>query len=391
MDKEYKPVIIVVAFNRIKSLQRILNSLSNAHYPIDTKLIISIDNNGNNKNVADLAKSFNWNKGAKEVIFHDEHLGLRNHIIKCGDLTYNYGSVIILEDDLVVSPFFYKYAQESLTFYNGFEQIGGISLYNLPYTEALKQPFIPLRDDSDVYFKQVPSSLGQTWSLKQWDSFKKWYSENPDVKSIEQLPPKVKNWPASSWKKYYYGYLVEENRFFVFPQISFTTNFNDLGENMKTVNSMGQVRLEIVESAFRFKSLDESFNVYDAYSEILSDRLKKLQPALAEYDFEVDLYNKKESFSNDYVLTSKSCKNPLMGFARAMKPMEMNIINNISGSDLVLAKREDVTINSLNMDEFEDEYAYFYKNIFDTNILVKLISNRAKRRIKSIFKKKFNK
>ena len=391
MDKEYKPVIIVVAFNRIKSLQRILNSLASSICPAGTKLIISIDNNGQNENVADLAKKFDWQMGEKEIIYQDEHLGLRNHIIKCGDLTYEYGSIIMLEDDLVVSPYFYRYAQEALDFYKSFKEIGGISLYNLPYTEALKQPFIPLKDDSDVYFKQVPSSLGQAWSVEQWDSFKKWYSTDPDVKSIYGLPVKVKNWPVTSWKKYYYGYIVETNKYFVFPQNSFTTNFNDLGVNMITKNYLGQVRLEIVEPSCKFKSKDESINVYDAHSELLPDILKKLQPALAEYDFEVDLYNKKESFSKDYILTSKSCNNPVMSFAREMKPIEMNIIYNISGSDLVLAKREDVTIKSLNMDEFEDEYAYFYRNIFDTNILIKLISNRAKRRIKSIFKKKFNK
>jgi len=387
MVSEYKPVIVVVAFNRVNSLQRILNSLAESLCPAGTKLIISIDNNGQNENVVTLAKEFDWQMGAKEVIYQDEHLGLRNHIIKCGDLTYDYGSVIILEDDLVVSPYFYKYAQEALTFYKDAEEIGGISLYNLTYTEASKQPFVPLKDDSDVYFKQVPSSLGQAWSKVQWDAFKKWYKTDPDVKSIKGIPVKVKNWPPSSWKKFYYAYLVERDKYFVFPQNSFTTNFNDLGENMIMKTYFGQVRLEIAETTYKFKSLDESINVYDAHSELLPGRLKKLQPLLAEYDFESDLYNKKESFTKDYILTSKTCTNYIMGFTRAMKPMEMNIIYNINGNDLVLAKREDVLAESLSMDEFEDEFAYFYKNIFDTDILIKLIINRMKRRIKSILKK----
>ncbi len=302
-------------------------------------------------------------------------------------MIYNHGSAIMLEDDLVVSPYFYKYAVAALNNYSNYNEIGGISLYNLPYTEALKQPFIPLKDDSDVYFKQVPSSLGQAWSVEQWDAFKKWYSTDPDIKKITGLPIRVRtNWPASSWKKYFYGYLVEKDKYFVFPQVSFTSNFNDIGENMKNKTSFGQVRLEIVDTTYKFKPLKESFNVYDAHSEILPDRLKTFQPKLKEFDFEVDLYDKKEFFEKDYVLTSKPCKNRIMGFGRAMKPIEMNIINEVDGNEISLAKSKDVIFRPLSMDEFEYEYAYFYKDIFDTKILLKIIINRIKNKIKSMFK-----
>lgn len=387
MKNNYNPIIIVVGFNRVHSLQRILKSLVKGFYPSNTRLVISIDNNGQNQNVAVLANDFIWAYGEKEVIHHPEHLGLRKHIIKCGDMIYDHGSAIILEDDLVVSPYFYKYAVNALNYYSNHNEIGGISLYNLPYTEALKQPFIPLKDDSDVYFKQVPSSLGQAWTIDQWDAFKKWYSTDPDIKSLRGLPPRVRaNWPESSWKKYFYGFLVEKNKYFVFPQNSFTSNFNDLGENMKKITSFGQMRLEIVDSKYKFKTLDESFNVYDAYSEIIPDRLKILQPKLKDYDFEVDLYNKKEVFEKEYILTSKFCKNKTMNFGRAMKPIEMNIINEIAGDVISLAKSEDVVFRPLTMNEFEYEYAYFYKDIFDTNILFKIIINRIKNKIKSMFK-----
>lgn len=388
MKNNYNPIIIVVGFNRVHSLQRILKSLDKANYPNNNvKLVISIDNNGQNENVATVANDFVWKVGEKEVIYHPEHLGLRKHIIQCGDLIYSHGSAIILEDDLVVSPYFYKYTVAALNYYSNCKEIGGISLYNLPYTEALKQPFIPLKDDSDVYFKQVPSSLGQAWSIEQWDAFKEWYKTDPDIKEITGLPIRVRtNWPSSSWKKYFYGYLVEKDKYFVFPQVSFTTNFNDIGENMKNKSSFGQVRLEIVDQTCIFKPLEESFNVYDAHSEILPDRLKMLYPKLNNYDFELDLYDKKEFFEKEYVITSKPCKNKILSFGRAMKPIEMNIINEIEGDDISLAKGNDVIFRPLTLNEFEQEYAYFYKDIFDTKILLRLIVNRIKNKIKSMFK-----
>lgn len=388
MKNNYQPVIVVVAFNRLKSLNRILDSLNRSFTPNGTKLIISIDNDGKNKDVAELSSEFKWKFGEKEVIYYKERLGLRNHIIKCGDFSFDYGSVIILEDDLFVSPYFYKYAQEALTYYSNCDNIAGISLYNQPYTESSKLPFIPIKDNSDVYFKQVPSSLGQAWSKEHWHSFKKWYDTNPDVHNCKGLPVKVRNWPESSWKKYYYAYLVNFNKYFVFPQISFTTNFSDPGENMVVRIYFGQTPIKIIESPFNFKALKDAINVYDAYSEILPDKINMLCNTLNDYDFEVDLYGKKDSFTKDYVITSKTCKNYIAGFERSMKPHEMNVIMDIRGEELVLAKRDDIIIQQQTMEEFINEYTYFYKNIFDTDVLINLIKSRFKKRIKSYFIKK---
>ncbi len=79
-------------------------------------------------------------------------------------------------------------------------------------------------------------------------------------------------------------------------------------------------------------------NVYDAYSEILPDRLKKLCETLKDYDFEVDLFGQKETLSKEFVVTSKHCKKRIFGYERAMKPAELNIVYNIPGTELSFAK-----------------------------------------------------
>jgi hypothetical protein len=398
MNHNFEPVIIVIAYNRVNALQRILNSLNMAICPEGTKLIISIDNNGTNQEVAVIANEYQWNFGEKQVIYRVERLGLRRHIITCGDMIYQYGSTIIIEEDMVVSPFFYKFAQEALNYYNDSQEIAGMSLYSLPYTEACKLPFIPLRDDSSVYFAQVPCSLGMVYSVRQWDDFKKWLILNPDLKQIKGLPLIVtKYWSESSWKKYMYGYMVVSNKYFIYPQISLTSNFNDRGENMYAKSYVGQVGLQMVPIKFKFKSVDESLNVYDAYSEILADRLKILCKTLNDYDFEVDLFGQKESFSKEYVITSKKCKKRIIGFERAMKPAELNVVYNIPGTELSFAKSEDVIFDSKTIDdlifktmaveEFIDIYNYFYTNVFDTKVLFKILKFRLKNKFRNIFKK----
>ncbi len=401
MDQKLKPVIIIAAYNRIHTLQRILNSLDMAFCPQGTKLIISIDNNGKNQEVAKVANKYKWNHGEKEVIYHKERLGLRNHINACGDLSYKYGSVILIEDDQVVSPYFYKFAQDALNYYNDLPEIAGISLYNLPYTEASKLPFIPLHDDSDIYIAQVPCSLGMALSADQWDGFKKWFNLNPELKDIKGLPLIVtKYWAESSWKKFMYGYMVVMNKYFLYPQVSYISNFNDRGENMYSKSYFGQLALQMVPTETKFKSLDDSMNVYDAYSEILPDRLKKLSSMLNDYDFEVDLFGQKEFFSKEFVLTSKQCKKRIYGYERAMKPTELNIIYNIPGNELSLARSEDLIFSSktiedlifksMSIEKFINDHNYYYTNVFDTKMLIKLLKFRIKNKIRIIFRKQNN-
>ena len=54
--------------------------------------------------------------GIKKIIKHSKNLGLRAHVITCGDLVNIYDNIIVLEDDLFVSPYFYKYANDALNF-----------------------------------------------------------------------------------------------------------------------------------------------------------------------------------------------------------------------------------------------------------------------------------
>ena len=105
-----KPAIVVVAYNRDKALKRLLNSLESADYSgfSDITLVISIDKSDSTE-VIETAEAFSWEQGEKRVITHPERLGLKKHILGLGDLTAEFGSIIMLEDDLFVSPLLYHY------------------------------------------------------------------------------------------------------------------------------------------------------------------------------------------------------------------------------------------------------------------------------------------
>ena len=87
-----KIAIVVVAYNRVKSLERILNSL--VHADIDNAtLIISIDKSNTNS-VELYAESFVWPYGEKRVIKHTNNLGLRTHILSVGQLFNEFDAII---------------------------------------------------------------------------------------------------------------------------------------------------------------------------------------------------------------------------------------------------------------------------------------------------------
>jgi hypothetical protein len=158
--------------------------------------------------------------------------------------------------------------------------------------------------------------------------------------------------------------------------------------------------LRLVPRKTIFKSLEDSINVYDAYNEILPDRLQKLTKELSNYDFEVDIYGQKESFSKEYVLTSKPCNESIKQYARAMKPQELNIIYNISGDELKFTRTKDVKFSekyitdlifkTMPIEEYMNIYRYYFTTVPDTKILFKILRSRFKNKILRSLGKKSN-
>jgi hypothetical protein len=323
--------------------------LLKASYPAKADLIISIDGRKGEEvvevvEVMEVAENFKWPFGEKKLIFHDTHMGLRSHVLSCGDLVRDYDGVIVLEDDLFVSPVYYQYTLQAFDFYKDDPKIAGISLYSNAYNETAQFPFRPLADDSDVFFLQYASSWGQFWSKAGWASFREWYDNRvPEDISSGKLPANIKLWPETSWKKYFIRYIIQHDLYFVYPRFSLSTNFGDEGSNHRIAENLFQVPLWMEKQNFHFKSFDESSAVYDVYYEMQAGRLKKLAPSLAEYDFESDLYGMKsgEEPGKDLFLSSRKCSAPIRTFGREMKPHEMNILAEIPGDYFSLGAKKD--------------------------------------------------
>ena len=366
MDKYVKPAIVIVAYNRPKSLQRLLKSLRSASYTNDNiNLIISIDfqDSDNHKEVVQIAEKFIWSFGYKKLITHKENKGLRSHILSCGDLSLKYGSVIILEDDLIVSPSFYNYALAAVNFYKNEDKIAGISLYSYEYEELGWYRFYPKNLGTDTFFIQWASSWGQLWTNSQWKQFKNWYKKGNSLKTIN-IPDSVRNW-KKSWKKFFIAYLVDTDRYFVYPYNSYTTLIEEGGVHHFINSRQNSVNLNegLSKKEFHFSCINIDNLKYDVFFQPVKRKMfiKNMEK---EIEIEFDFFGTKNkyNFRSDYICSVKKASMILNSFSNSLIPYENNITCNNNGKVLNIAKASDFS-KSLNLYE-QGEMLYNTRKIY---------------------------
>lgn len=339
------PTIVVLAYNRPEPLSRLLGSLLCAEYgAAQVPLIISLDHDPHPE-VLRLAQSFDWPYGNKQINVSDKPLGTRAHVLQCGDLTDQYESVIILEDDLMVSPYFYTYSKEALHFCQSDASVAGISLYSYDVREFKHLRFMTMQDGFDNYYLQLPSSWGQLWTKEWWREFRGWLDQGEVVSP--DIHPAILDWPEHSWKKTFISYLVDQDKYFFYPRVSHTTNFGDLGQNHKGEFARYQVPIEMGQRAHRFGKLEESKAVYDAFFEPVVTKVNRSVWMDQFPNLEFDLFGDKHRFRDEtqYVLTTRRVRNVIRTFAATMLPLEMNVYMEVEGEGINLAKKADVDLS----------------------------------------------
>jgi hypothetical protein len=347
-----KPVIAIPAFQRARSLQRLLTAVARARIPEGVRVVLSLEG-GASSDVQEVARRFRAEQLDVEILLREERLGLRRHLLACGDLALQGDGVIILEDDLTVDPYFYEYAAAALDWYAADERVGGIALYSPEYNEFAGVRFTPLRNGFSTYLMRTPCSSGQCWTAEQWGLFKAWYETTDSRAPSERmdLPSQVRSWPNSSWKRYFACYLVAQSKDIVFPYESYSTNCSDAGgTHIPDASDLHQVHLgygDRLEPTFRFCPTDVPAVAYDAFMEPCGSQVYQAL-GLSPGSVELDLAGIKpaELFSSKpLVVTSKRVRDFDRSFGLNLRPVELNL-NHPADSNLPgplrLANREAV-------------------------------------------------
>ncbi len=331
-----KIAIIAIAYNRVRSLDRLLVSLSAAYYGDEqVPLIISIDKSDTDE-VERYADNYAWSAGPKKVVRHERNLGLKAHILSQGRWLDEYDAVVILEDDVVVARDFWNYVRQTVTRYGDNDEVAGISLYSFAVNYHVRRPFTPLRTSDDVYFMNCASSWGQVWMRRQWRCFEAWLKAHADFTYSPALPLSILSWKAQSWLKYHTRYCIEENKYFVFPYISRSTNFSDLGMHVDVRNSLYQVPL--MQGRSGVLRLPEKVSDGVAYDGFFENKALYGVLGIDETECCLDLNscNGNRVGKRYWLTTGRHPYAVKRSYALMRRPVESNVLENCEGCGIYL-------------------------------------------------------
>ena len=130
--------IVLFAYNRPGHIQQTIDALRKNHLAEESELFIFSDAPRDKKAEEDVSKVREYIKtiaGFKRttVIERDHNLGLSQSIITgISELIAQYGRIIVLEDDLITSPYFLKFMNDGLSAYQEEDSVISICGYMYP-------------------------------------------------------------------------------------------------------------------------------------------------------------------------------------------------------------------------------------------------------------------
>jgi hypothetical protein len=176
------PLVVVFTFNnRLQSLQRLLHSVSESLPlvdPIDLHICCDDDANHSNRASVLFLESFIWKRGYFSFKVHEKNVGLTEQWLNCWDPQRdNRSNVVLLEDDLELSPHALSWLVSARARYEQDDSIIGFSFqrqtncYHLHCESAhLSIPW----SVSEFKYLLVGKS-GYAPVRKHWQRFRDWF------------------------------------------------------------------------------------------------------------------------------------------------------------------------------------------------------------------------
>lgn len=217
-----------------------------------------------------------------KIIEREKNWGLARSIIEGVTLLCNeYGRVIVLEDDLETSPFFLRYMNDALNFYNNTPEVMHISGCRYPIGQV---------ENQDTFFLHVPLCWGWgTWQ-RAWKSFENDievmnrfnstminHFDFDNTYSYWQQLELNKSGKINTWFVFWYATLYLKSGLSLFPARSLVRNigFDDSGTHC---GKTGDYDVELCDVGCNLKTipLEETQDLYQAHVEYF----RTLKPSL---------------------------------------------------------------------------------------------------------------
>lgn len=245
--------IVVFAYNRPTILKQTLEALSANEEAKDSLLYIFCDGPKATATqndielinaVKNVAREKQW---CKEVVIieSEKNNGLSKAIISgVSTMMTKHDRIIVLEDDLVVSPYFLKYMNTGLDTYENNHDVISIVGYNYPLDFS--------SDDPQTYFLKNADCLGWATWKRGWALFEEnaqvLLDKIVDMNAISEfnfdnqypyslMLKKVAEGTVNSWAIRWYASSFVHHKLSLFPAKSMVRHIGHVGSNVKADNS----------------------------------------------------------------------------------------------------------------------------------------------------------
>jgi hypothetical protein len=242
--------ICLFTYNRPIHTRQTIEALQRNKLAKDSVLYIYSDASKTLEGVIDVNKVREYIKtidGFKEIHIIEQvtNQGLGKSIISgVTKVIQEYGKIIVLEDDLITSPFFLKYMNDALELYKNRDEVWHISAYTFP---------IEIDNNIETFFLNYTSSTGWGTWLDKWAYFERApqkllddgnrkYIKRFNVDGAENVWKQVKrnnNGEIYTWAVFWYATVFNNNGFCLYPSESLIKNigYDGSGDNCGESNS----------------------------------------------------------------------------------------------------------------------------------------------------------
>lgn len=254
-----KSPILFLIFNRPDTTEKVFETIRQAQPP---RLYIAADGPRSNRpaekelceRTRSIVNNIDWPCEVK-TLFRDENLGCGKAV--CQAITWffdNEPEGIIIEDDIVAHPDFFKYCDEMLERYRDDDRVGIIGGHNLLYDKY--------KGSESYWF----SAIGHIWGWASWRRAWKDFDFNFSEKNkLEEFEPSLKvafkdkkqrrywreifnlmkNRRIDIWDYQWTFTLIKKNRLCAVPYVNLTKNIG-FGEDSTHTSSASEDELNVV-------------------------------------------------------------------------------------------------------------------------------------------------
>jgi hypothetical protein len=227
--------IILFVYNRPDHTRQTIESLSANIYADESDLIIYSDAPKNQQAELGVQAVRSYIKTIQRfksitIIERDKNWGLANSIIDgVTNIINQYGKVIVLEDDMITSPYFLTYMNDGLTVYEKDDRVASIHGYIYPTKNRLP----------DYFFIRGADCWGWATWKRGWDvfnpngqlllneikkrKFEKLFNFNNSYDYIGMLQDQIEG-KVSSWAIRWYASAFLADKYTLYPGTSFVKN-----------------------------------------------------------------------------------------------------------------------------------------------------------------------